>query len=117
MESKLFEIRDAATFIPVLAVRLNPNREEERYLLGRTGYGITVEQQGKYVVVFKLAGGVNLASCDTNEWGESPRTVPVAHRYIIEHWAELMSGDVIDVEFILGETSSPKESERVGEGL
>ena len=31
----------------------------------------------------------------------------------IEHWAELADGDVVDVQFILSETSSPKVSERI----
>ena len=38
--------------------------------------------------------------------------MPVAHNYIIEHWHELKDGDVVDVQFILGETKAPKVSER-----
>ncbi len=38
--------------------------------------------------------------------------MPVAHHYIIEHWAELSDGDVVDVEFILKETTVLKVSER-----
>jgi hypothetical protein len=34
-----------------------------------------------------------------------------AHNFIAEHWAELNSGDVVDVEYILGETSAPKDFE------
>lgn len=112
METKLFEIRDRATFIPVLAIRLNPNTEQERYLLARTGYGLTVEQQGEYIVLFKLHGGVNRARCDPFEWG-SARTMQIAHTYIIEQWANLNRGEVIDVEFILGETHEKKVSERL----
>jgi hypothetical protein len=35
-----------------------------------------------------------------------------AHRYIEENWNALSDGDVIDVEFILGETKEKKISER-----
>jgi hypothetical protein len=36
-----------------------------------------------------------------------------AHHWIIEHWDELKDSDVVDVEFILGETQQPKVSEAV----
>lgn len=35
-----------------------------------------------------------------------------AHLYVRDHWAELRDGDVVDVQFILGETAAPKKSER-----
>jgi hypothetical protein len=52
------------------------------------------------------------------EWGESVRrTFGVAHNYIIKHWHDLHDGDVVDVEWILGETKQKKISERVTEPL
>ena len=36
----------------------------------------------------------------------------VAHNYIATHWHDLVDGDVVDVEFILGETAEKKISER-----
>ena len=39
----------------------------------------------------------------------------VAHRFVIDNWATIQSGQVVDVEFILGETKQPKCSERIGE--
>ena len=47
---------------------------------------------------------------DPYSWGD--RTYSVAHNYIQEHWDEIKAGDVIDVEYILGETPEPKLSER-----
>jgi len=47
-------------------------------------------------------------------YGWKGRTMPVAHNYIIENWEEIRDGDVIDVEFILGETTVKKVSERHG---
>jgi len=37
-----------------------------------------------------------------------------AHVYIEQSWALLKDGDVVDVEFILGETIKQKISERFG---
>ena len=56
------------------------------------------------------------ATNDPYEWeslGLGPRTMPAAHLYIIEHYADLSDGDVVDVEFIRGETKQVKLSERL----
>ncbi len=115
MESKLFEIRDTATFIPVMAVRLSTDTEQESYLLSRAGYGQSLGVQARYVLLWRIAGEVHQATCDPYQWPGGPfvRTMPQAHQYIIEKWDELVSGDVVDVEFILGETSERKVSERL----
>ena len=47
METKLFEIRDAATFIPIMAVRFTPAGEAEQFLLARAGYGLEPDYQGQ----------------------------------------------------------------------
>jgi hypothetical protein len=113
METKLFEIRDKATFIPMLAIRLFYRSPEERFLLRRAGYAqeqiteVLVDHE-PYVILCQLNG--DRATYDPYNWGG--RTYPVAHRHIIERWATLKSGDVIDVEHILGERPSPKLSER-----
>ena len=36
-----------------------------------------------------------------------------AHLWLENHWDEAKSGQVIDVEFLLGERAEPKESERL----
>ena len=115
MESKLFEIRDRATFIPILAVRLTPASEAERYLLARSGYGLDPDYQGAYVILCRIVGGASQAHTTPDAWGrgQGTRTLSTAHHYIINNWEELTSGDVVDVEFILGETSEPKVSERL----
>jgi hypothetical protein len=38
--------------------------------------------------------------------------MPLAHQHIEQNWDLLNDGDVVDVEYILGETSEPKRSER-----
>ena len=128
MKAKALEVRDRATFIPVLAVDMNPGApypdngsgSEEwldeqlaahgarLYLLRRVGYPCNGEPN---IVVTALDASGGPAWSDPYGWGG--RTYPVAHNYIIEHWDELRDGDVVDVEFILGESSKPKISERL----
>lgn len=109
MEAKTFEIRDKATFIPALAVRLFPATDQDRYLLSRAGYGRTPGDQGKYIVVTHLSGGRDVCTYDPYKWRS--RTLTYAHLWMINNWDVLESGQVIDVEFILGERATPKASE------
>lgn len=128
MITKAFEIRDRGTFIPVMATKMTPadapklgetngdfakRFEVERYLLRRAGY--PADFSDYCVVLCRMeASGVNRnATYDAHAWGGGARTYFVAHKHIIEHFDELESGAVIDVEFILGETKEPKKSERV----
>ncbi len=105
MEVKMLEIRDRGTFVPALAVHLSSEEPRERYLLERAGfYGMS-----DMVLVTKLEEGTS--SFDPHQWQVRGRTMPRAHLYIQDHWGELKSGDVVDVEYILGETSQPKKSE------
>lgn len=118
---KALEIRDRNTFIPMFAVLMVPSEgtdqtkenqfEVERFLLRRAGYGFV----NPCVMLCRMdANGLERnASYDPYGWGGDARTFPVAHQFIIDHWGELKSGDVIDVEFILGETKEPKQSERI----
>lgn len=109
MISKTFEIRDKGTFIPVLCVKLLPESDKDRFLLARAGYGRFTNEQGRYVLMCQINGGIGKASSDPYSWGG--RTYPVAHNYINEHFDDLESGEVIDVEFILGESKEKKLSE------
>jgi hypothetical protein len=115
MTTKLFELRDKATFIPVIAIQVisdAPLTPQEYYLLSRAGYGPASDCV--ILIRAECAGIDRNATYDPYSWG-SARTFPVAHLHIIKHWDELKSGDVIDVEFILGETTAPKTSERTTE--
>lgn len=131
MEVKLFEVRDRATFIPVMAVRLfvdpitilgtykrrvmdGVRHESELYLLRRAGYGIehiTGDQNLEpYVILANLQGG---GRAEYDVYGWSNRTMQVAHNTIVQHWDKMCSGMVVDVEFLLNETNEPKVSERL----
>lgn len=106
MKAKALEIRDKATFIPALAVDMNPANDAQRYLLRRCGYPC---DGAPNVIVTRLDGN-GKATNDPYEWGG--RTWPVAHLWIIQNWHSIEDGAVVDVEFILGETKAPKVSER-----
>lgn len=109
MQAKALEIRDEGTFIAALAVDMNPDElgsePHQRYLLRRCGYPCDYRPN---VILTNLCGN-GRATNDPYDWGG--RTWPVAHKYIIDHWDELKDGDIVDVEFILGETPEPKQSE------
>lgn len=116
MTAKTFELRDRSTYIAVLAVKLTPTNEADRYLLGRSGYGTTPERQSEYILMMGLAGGEDKCTCDPHDWTRNgTRTRFLCHQHIIENWDNLESGAVIDVEFLLGESAAPKESERTAQ--
>ena len=98
---KTLEIRDRATFIPALAVRVEPE-----YLMRRAGF--------HECTVFLIHLQTDRLESDPKRWDLSNRTMVIAHQYIIEHWDALDCGDVVDVEFILGLTKEKKVSERYG---
>lgn len=108
MYAKTIEIRDAATFIPALAVRLDPYNDRDRYLIARAGFGITPMAQEKYIILIHLTS--MRCAYDPVDWGN--RTMETAHKYLIEQGLDdLLHGEVVDVQFILGETDEPKISE------
>lgn len=103
METKLFEIRDRDTFIPMLAVLVQASNEAERYLIRVTGYG-------KTVVILTHLCGEHVAHYDSHNWSNS--RIGRAHRFIENCWDDLVSGDVIDIEYIQQETTTKKRSQR-----
>jgi len=107
MQTKILEIRDRATFIPVLCTYLDAEPGVVEYwYLRRCGY----YADGHIAVMMTRLSGEGPATCDPYHWND--RTFKTAHLFILRHWYELKSGDVVDVEFILGETPAPKVSER-----
>lgn len=115
MTCKILEIRDRGTFIPMLAIKAEADHhssEARRWLLAKAGYGITPDEQAEYVLLAQINGGNGKIACDPYDWGQNPRTYFVAHQWIIEHWNELKDGDVVCVEYALGERAEPKQSDR-----
>ncbi|MES2959856.1 MAG: hypothetical protein V4792_16825 [Pseudomonadota bacterium] len=105
MTIKLLEIRDAGTTIPAMAIQVSG---ADGWLLRRAGFG---EQACIYLIML----ATQRCAYDPYHWNGGARTMPIAHIHIIDHWDDLTSGDVVDVEFILGATSAPKVSEQARE--
>jgi hypothetical protein len=108
VEVKLIEVRDSGTLIVALCVDMNPENDAQRYYLRR--YGYPCDGAPNVVVTHANANG-DPATNDPYSW--KSRTWGVAHNHIIEHWDELDDGSVVDVEFILGNSLTPKVSERL----
>jgi hypothetical protein len=103
MTFKLFEIRDKATTISALAVQVS---KADGWIMERAGFG----QPMVYLIALATQ------ACRFDPWGWGDRTFHTAHMHIAEHFDELMDGQVVDVEFLLGETTKPKRSERPHDG-
>jgi len=106
MQTKTFEVRDTMTFIAVMAIKLDPVTEGDDFLIRRTGYS----PPDNYIILMRL-DAINTATYSPYVW--TTNTMVDAHKHIYDHFNELESGSVIDVEFLRGETTSPKNSERV----
>lgn len=107
MTCKTVEIRDRGTFIPALAIRLDPADERDRYLIACAGFGTTAEKQAEFVLLIKL---VDRKDYDPFSHGNM-HTMHTAHQYLIDHFNDVPNGAVIDAEYILGERPEPKISQ------
>jgi len=105
MTTKILEVRDKGTFVPVMAIHGDSQSVPEgaSYLLRRAGW---VESEFTYMVLLEDGR----CQWDAFQWGD--RTFRTAHIFIEHNWHLLQDGDVVDVQFILGETSEKKVSER-----
>jgi len=114
MESKMIEIRDRGTFVPALAVKLSSDNQQEQWLLRRAGWSDEAANgfAGSSIMLYPLTG--HTAYTDVYDW--SGRTFQVVHNFLEENWLLVTPGMVVDVEYILGETAAPKQSERVPHG-
>lgn len=102
---KFIEIRDKATFIPAVAIDMSLSGNSfNDYLLRRAGYG------DLRCILLTRADGGQAAHYDCYDWDD--RTWKIAHHYITENWDDIADSEVIDVEFILGEKTEKKASER-----
>lgn len=114
MMNKFLEIRDEGTCIPVLCLEMcvGPHEGLERLFrveecfLQHMGF----EQEAPHPI---LMIDVQSKRCTYNpaDWPKPKfppgRTLYRAHLYVTQHWDTLGSGDVVDVEHILGEVEAP----------
>ena len=106
MITKCLEIRDEGTFIPVICIHPVAENDAQWWLLRRDGYSGDAGETCIIMIDAQCRG----CAYDPYEWRS--RTHKVAHNYIRENWHSLKDGDVVDVQFINGETEAPKISER-----
>ena len=110
MQFKILEIRDEGTHIPVMAIRMKAENEVQAYYVhGRCGH----PRDGHSIVLMHLDN--MKATNDPYAWpdlGMGCRTMGNAHNWIVEHFADLKDGDVVDVRVILGEAKEPVPSDR-----
>jgi hypothetical protein len=102
---KYLEIRDRATRIDVIAVIAEPTDCVGSFYLRSNGY------EDPVIFIMRMNDGKG-SSCPYS-WDNNSRTMRLAHQYIEKHYHKLSSGDVVDIEFITGETTTKKTSERV----
>lgn len=102
MDVKLIEIRDSDTMIPAIAIKLGARNEAEVFLLDQAGYGDPIEA-GRYTLLARIDGSADRSlEFDAKEWAfKGSRTMEIAHRHLDEHWDEIKSGDIVDVEYLL----------------
>ena len=113
LENKIFEVRDRATFMPVLCTKMAPGcvgetsvegAARETKLLRKAGYGFDYP-----LITLTYLVDPSRSNYDPYKWGD--RTLHTAHIYIAEHFDEMETGAVVDVEYILGEKPEPKTPE------
>lgn len=109
MQAKLFEIRDEGTTIPTMAVRMKSDEEVEQWIIHRAGY-VVLNNKDMFRQIILTNLNTSASSHDPHNHGRS-RTMREAHLYIEKNWDTLESGDLIDVQFLRGETDKPKVSE------
>lgn len=101
----MVEIRDRATCIPAFAIKMLPQVEEELFLMKQCGYGFSFP----CVILISIEAPWHSAR-SSDEWKNSARTMPIAHKYIEDNFESIESCAVIDVEFILNEVEKPCKS-------
>jgi hypothetical protein len=98
---KQVEIRDVGTLIPAIAIRFSG---EDGWLFRKSGF------QGDTPYVYLVTLATSYANYDPFAWGN--RTMNTVHLQLLNHWDDVPDDSVIDVEFLLGESSVSKVSDR-----
>lgn len=116
MKTRILEVRDEGTCIPVLAIKMqavmgddcqtvSAARVRDYWLHQRTGY----PRDGSAIVVMRLSD--QGAKVDPYDWPGQARTMRVAHEFIYSNFNKLQDGDVVDVRVILKLATEPAVSE------
>lgn len=105
MKTKIVEIRDCGTCITAIAIKTEGQSSKEFQFFKRGGWG------PNSIILIKT-NGETVANYDPFAWrANGTRTMFEAHKYLEEHFDVLPDNTLIDVEYILGESHTPKQSE------
>jgi hypothetical protein len=105
-EVKLFELRDRGTFIEIYMTKIRPVSLRERGLMRRAGWRV----EDPLYTMTRLDLSETMMSEYQADVANS-RTFGVAFKWIVNNWDMLTSGDLVCVEYILGERAEPKPTE------
>ncbi len=103
---KMIEIRDSATCIAAMAIKMVASNPIEYKFLWREGY----PKNGSSITLMKLSDQKATNDPYDPVW-QGARTMKIAHHWIIDNFDEINSGDVVDVQLILEETNIKKSPE------
>jgi hypothetical protein len=90
--SKMIEIRDRGTCIAAMAIKMAPCDATEQRFMRHCGF----PADGSSVILMSLYD--QKATNDPYEWsalGKGTRTFQIAHDFILNHYDEITSGQVI----------------------
>lgn len=104
LKAKVLEILDRATYIPVIATDIFSGEAQESRHTRRLGFNPLNRNK---IIITRFDPIRTLY----NVYDEPNTRTREAYRYIQDHFDKLKSGDVIDIEYLLGETSMPKLSD------
>lgn len=102
IETKMFGVRGNGTFYPVVATKLYSEEDSEQFLLDRAGF------RGSYVYILLNNIGEQKTNYDPYRWNNSELTV--AHKHIEKNFDSLMTGEIIDTQYLEGKVSQPRKS-------
>lgn len=109
MTAKTFEIIDRKGMIPALAILLKPETNADGFILHSLENAIALIRLDKFDMIgTKVPAQWYVLEKQYFSWIGENRTLQVAHKYIIDNWENLISGSVIDVEFVMGLTQKPR---------
>ena len=97
-ETKIFAIHDVMTLVSMMVQRLVPETLQEELILSRAGY----REIDNYFFFSTFRDEMGEFTYDVYKL-ENQRSFGTAARYIKQNWDELESGELIDIEYILGE--------------
>lgn len=106
VDAKMLAVMDRGTHIPLIAFKVSPNTMKECVMLERHDFGVNPHE---HTFFYDISSG----TCSHNPYKmEGSYTLTPACKHIRDNWGSINSGDLVDAEYIRGETSEPRIWER-----